>query len=104
MLIVIVIILLAVAIYTYCLTARILRPFPEPSRSRQPDVFMDASQYPESSPELVRADREVELSRQLIRHEIEAAVYQTAMSDLAHRRDVTSAEHATKPRRPGSDT
>ena len=104
MLIVIVIILLALPIYTYCLTARILRPIPKASRSRPSDAPMNASQYPESSPELAGAAWEAELSRRLIRHDIDAAVYQMAMTDLAHRRDVSSEEHAGEHRRPRSGT
>ena len=104
MLIVIVIILLAMLIYAYCLTARILRPIPTASRSQPPDEPINASQYAESSPELAAAAWEAELSRRLIRHDIDAAVYQMAMSDLAHRRDVSSEVHAREHRRPGSDT
>jgi hypothetical protein len=102
--IVIVIILLAVSIYTYCLTARILRPIPKGSRSQPPDAPISVSQYPESSPDLAAAAWEAELSRRLIRHDIDAADYQMAMTDLAHQRDVSSEAHATKHRRPGSGT
>ena len=102
MLIVIMIILIAVPIYTYCLTSRILRPIPKASRSLTTDAYFDNSQYPDGSLDTDGAAREAELTRRLIRHDIDGDVYRMAMSDLAHRHDVSSEQRDMK-RLPGFD-
>lgn len=99
--IVIVIILTVLPLYTYCLTARILRPIAQASRSRLTGVSIDACEHLESSTEPAGAAWEAELSRRLVRHDIDATAYQMAMSDLAHLYDVGDD---TTHRRSGSDT